>query len=590
MRILGLFAISVAGAAGMSGSAAPPVNDGPMLDALDPTRIARSVCGARTGFAAFDARMMLAAGLAGASDQGSAAMPLLPGIGRTDIPLDGMDDAARRYFDQGVAFAYGFNHEAATRSFREARRLAPSCALCWWGEALANGPNINAGMDAAQNRSALAALEQARALATGASALERDLIEAQSLRYAPAPDADRAGLDAAYADAMLALADRYPASDDIAVLAAEAAMNTTAWDYWDADGNPNTRVAEAVALVERVIARNPRHPQAPHLYIHLMENSPDPQKAEAAADGLKDAAPPALGHLVHMPAHIYYRIGRYQDSIDANIAAARADEEYLAAIGDSGLYRYGYYPHNVHFLLASAQMTGRMNLVTNETERLKRILDLDTARQTPWVQAIHAAPSFALAQYASPQAVLALTDTASELAYVEAMRRYARALAHAGQGDGAAFAADLAAMESLAASPDAEAMVEAGFPAPDIIRLAALVARGKQAHLAGDFAAAIRHFEQAEDIERTIPYTEPPYWYYPVAQSRGAALHAAGRYRDARDAFMKALVDAPNNGWALYGLEMTHRRLGNAAEARAARAAFDRVWRGDRAWLRMDRL
>jgi tetratricopeptide (TPR) repeat protein len=561
-----------------------------VLQLLDPTRIARTICGGNAKPSTQAERQLrLAAAYAERTDPGRIG--LVDGIGRSHIPATGLDGEARRYFDQGIALTFGFNHRAAIASFREARRLDPGCAMCAWGVALANGPNINAGMDDAQNAAALAALVEAEREDAAASPLERALVAAQKLRYSADAGSDRARLDGVYADAMLALARSYPENDDIAVLAAEAAMNTTPWNYWQDDRRqPRPRVAEAVALVEKVIARNPAHPQAGHLYIHLMENFADPGIAEAAADRLAGNAPPALGHLVHMPSHIYYRIGRYADSMRVNIDAARADEQYLAGAGDDGLYRYGYYPHNVHFLLASAQMVGAMHTVASEGERLTRILDADVARSLPWVQAIHAAPAFALAHYASPEAILALNATPSELAYVEAMRHYARAIAFSLQRDSRGFDAELKAMDALAKSPGLASMVEAGFPAPDLVSLASLVARGKRAQHAGKFGDAIKLFEEAEAIEATIPYNEPPYWYYPVAQSRGAALYQAGRFAEARDAFMIALVRAPNDGWALWGLAQTQRKIGHRAEALAAERAFERTWMGERGWLRMDRL
>jgi tetratricopeptide (TPR) repeat protein len=291
-----------------------------------------------------------------------------------------------------------------------------------------------------------------------------------------------------------------------------------------------------------------------------------------------------------MPGHIYYRIGRYKDSIAANIKAVRADEQYLQVAGDDGIYRFGYYPHNVHFLLTSAQMAGDMLTVANETERLKRVLGVEIARELPWVQAIHAAPSFAMTQYASTDAVLALTEQPSELAYVEAMRRYARAVAHARRGEAEAFAAEIGKMEQIANDPQVTGMVDAGFPAPDIIRLAILVARGREAYSTGKFDAAAEFYREAQTIERTIPYTEPPYWYYPIAQSLGAALYRAGKYKEAQGAFRAALFQAPNSGWALYGLAQTEARLGNRLEAQAARAALEKAWLGKRDWLKMDRL
>lgn len=588
------YAAVLLASSGMTSAVATPSEtySAEALAMLDPTRMARSACGTGPGNrAVLEQRLRLAAQYAAGSGSGTVGMALYPDIARAQIPATGLEGEARRFFDQGIALTYGFNHKAAIRAFREASRLAPDCAMCWWGKALANGPNINAGMDDAQNRAALAALAEAERLAGNASELERALIAAQRARYAAASVADRAPLDRGYADAMLALARENPANDDLAVLAAEAAMNTTPWNYWTEDKDAaQPRIDQAVALIEGVAARNPAHPQAAHLYIHLMENSADPRKAEAAADRLVASAPGGLGHLVHMPAHIYHRIGRYADSMKANIAAARADEAYLAQVGDDGLYRYGYYPHNVHFLLTSAQMVGSLHTVAGESARLARILDIETAKALPWVQAIHAAPAFALAQYGSPEAILALNHTPSELAYVEAMRRYARAIAFAHRRDTKAFAGEVDALDALSKAPTVVAMAEAGFPASDLIRLAGLVARGKQAQAAGRHAAAIDLFERAEAIEATIPYSEPAYWYYPVAQSRGAALYQAGRYADARDAFMKALFAAPNDGWALWGLAQTQRKLGNRLEAKAAEVALARVWQGDPAWLRMDRL
>jgi tetratricopeptide (TPR) repeat protein len=461
--------------------------------------------------------------------------------------------------------------------------------MCWWGEAMANGPNINAAMDSEQNRAALAALEKARALSVDISVQERALIAAQARRYAPETEGDRSELDAAYADAMLALAQQFPENDDLTILAAEAAMNTSPWNYWDEDGAPRPRIGEAVALVERVMARNGAHPQASHLYIHLME-SPRPNLAEAAADRLAQTGPPGLGHLVHMPAHIYHRLGRYADSVRVNIAAARADEMYVAAIGDDGAYRFGYYPHNVHFLLTSAQMLGDMGTVIHESERLTRILDVNTAKALPWVQAIHAAPYFAAVQYQTPAAILSLTRAPSELPYVEGIRHYARAIAYAHTGNKSAFERELGSLDALSKQPEIVGMANVGLPAQDLLQLAGLMAKGRAAHLTGDYQSAIGFYTSATEIESKLPYNEPAFWYQPVAQSLGASLFEAGRLQEARTSFRKALVQAPNNGWALYGLAATERKMGNALEAKAADAALERNWIGERRWLQMNRL
>ncbi len=594
MRKSIIYAAVAAGVSTLAGPGAMSANTGvsdATLAALDPTRAGRQACrGFFDSAAVLDRRLALAQDYAARLGTAGGAIGLFEGLAANQLPATGLAPEARRYFDQGVALTYGFNHKAAIRSFAEAARRDPGCAMCWWGIALANGPNINAGMDSDANRAALAALERAEALAERLSPLERKLIAAQKLRYSAASADERAALDARYADAMMALARAHPANDDVLILAAEAAMNTTPWNYWTETKAAQPRIGEAVKLIETVVARNPKHPQASHLYIHLMENGPDPKLAEAAADELARSGPGALGHLVHMPAHIYYRIGRYGDSMDANIAAARADEAYLAVAGDDGLYRYGYYPHNVHFLLTSAQMVGNMHAVASETERLKQVIDEDIARELAWVQAIHAAPSFALAQYASPAAILSLTEETSELGYVQAMRHYARAVAHAHAGDRSGFEREIAQLDALADAPSVVAMTEQGFPAPALVALAGHVARGRLALAGGRPKAALAEFEKAEAIEATIPYSEPPFWYYPVAQSRGAALYAMGRYDDAGQAFRKALFEAPNNGWALYGLSRAEAKAGRMPEAKAARAKLAEIWQGDMAWLDMKRL
>ena len=563
------------------------------MAALDPTRAGRLACrGLDASGSTLGDRLKLAEKMAqdGAAGAGEGSMGLYPGLAATDLPLGDIDPLARRYFEQGLALAYGFNHRAAIRSFRHAQRIDPDCTMCWWGEAMANGPNINAAMNDEQNRAALAALDKARSLSAGADPLVAALVEAQSRRYSADAASDRAALDADYADAMLALARQAPGSDDLAVLAAEAAMNTTPWNYWNLEsGSARPRIPQAVALIETVMARTPRHPQAAHLYIHLLE-LPEPARAEAAADRLRDSRPAALGHLVHMPSHIYYRIGRYADSLAVNRDAVAADEAYLARAGGDPMVRFGYYPHNVHFLLTSAQMLGDVNTVASQAARLQSILDVDTGRALPWVQAIYAAPFFAQAQYGSAAAILALTQQAHPLDYVEAMRHYARAVAHAERGDEDGFAGELAALQGLAGSPGAASMEGDGFPAPLIIRLSAEVAQGRMAMKRGHPETAIGHFAAATEMQKAIPYMEPPYWYYPVSQSLGAAYFQAGRYEDARQAFRAALFEAPNSALALYGLARTERRLGHGPEAMAAQAAFDGLWLGDDRWLDMTRI
>ena len=558
------------------------------LALLDPSIRMASLCSGRGGPQSMRARLALAAAVVQSGPLPSVA--LHDDLGSIHFPVTTANPLAQRYFDQGLSYAYGFNHAAAIASFRAAQAADPNCALCYWGEAMAHGPNINAPMDPATNARSVALASYANWLAAKATPPERALTEAMLKRYSLDPKADRATLDAAYADAMLAAARTHPDNDDIAVLAAESAMDTLPWNYWTPDKNPQPRLGEAVQLVETVYARNPEHPQAAHLYIHLMENGPNPKKAEAAADRLAKPLTPGAGHLVHMPAHIYYRLGRWQDSMRVNIAAARADEAYIKASGDRGLVRYGYYPHNVHFIVTSAQMSGDMKTALVEARRLAGILDPQTSAQIAWIQAINAAPYFAASQFAAPGQVLAMREPDKRLPYVAAMRHYARATAYANLHNRTGFDREIAELTKLRQSGAFQPMIDQGVPAPDLLQLAETVARARFASSSGRLNEAIKLYREATLIEQRIPYMEPPYWYYPVHQSLGAALYRTGRYQEAQEAFTAALARYPNNGWALYGLAASERALGRKPFAAAAQMALNRAWMGDPRWLKMERL
>jgi tetratricopeptide (TPR) repeat protein len=561
------------------------------LAALDPIAQSQSLCGGSRARAALRSHLMMASLVAVPAGAQDMPLALYDDLSAARLPITTTNDAARRYFNQGLMLSYGFNHAGAVRSFREAQRLDPDCGLCWWGEAAALGPNINAPMEDRDREAALAALARAQALRDRSTPLEQALIDALATRYSRDPKADRVALDAAYADAMIAVAQRFPDQDDVAVLTAEAVMDTTPWNYWEADKRTSVgQSGEAVRLVEAVLTRNPGHPQANHLYIHLMENSTDPRRAEAAADRLAAPLTPHAGHLVHMPGHIYQRVGRHADSMRVNVEAARADEAFIASTNDQGLVRYGYYPHNIHFIVTSAQMAGDMGTAIREAQRLRTVLDPATSARIGWIQSIDAAPYLAMAQFAAPDAILAIPTPDARLPYAAAMRYYARAVAYARRRDQAGFDREIAAMKALRSSPAVADLVSQGVPVTDLITLAEAVARGRLAFAKGRFDEAVGHYRAAIAVEGTLPYQEPPYWYYPVNQSLGAALLRAGKPDEASRAFHAALAQTPSNGWALYGLAQSEKARGARPEAAAARKALDRVWLGDRTWLDVSRL
>ncbi len=517
------------------------------------------------------------------ADAASTPPPLWDNLGTLHFSVSTTNPLAQRYFDQGLKLAYAFNHAEAARAFRQAQRLDPECALCHWGEALVLGPNINAPMDVSANAPALAAIARAQTRASKASARERDLIAALARRYASDPKADRAALNAAYAEAMGKAAARYPRDADIALLHVEALMNLSPWDYWEAAGaRPKGRTAEILAALEKVLQRQPDHPGAIHYYIHMVEASTDPRRALPYADRLGSQMPGA-GHLVHMPFHIYYRVGQYKDAIEANKRAVAADEAYLAEARPEGIYPLAYYPHNIHSLMTSALMAGDGPSAVAAAEKLARVVSQDAGRSIAWVQPILVAPYFVHAQFSDPATTLALPDPGDELPYVKAMWHYARGVAHAWRGEPAAARAEVDALRRLAQGSDFSGLVVAGIPAPDVIALAQHVVLGRIAQAAGDWAQARAAFELAVALEDTLIYSEPPYWYYPVRQSLGAVLLAAGKPDEAETVFRQSLLRAPNNGWALHGLAATYQKLGKQREAETARKQFARVWLGSAA-------
>ncbi len=567
-------------------AASEPALSPALLAALDPTTQAAALCGPRR---AGPSRALLAAAAVAAPASETGGVPYLTDLAATRLSLGPAQPQARRWFTQGLMLSYGFNHAGAVASFRRAQSLAPDCALCWWGEAMALGPNINAPMDGRDRPAALAALDRAMALRARAGPKEQALITALATRYSRDEGADRAALDKAYADAMLAVAARWPADDEIAALAAEAVMDTSPWNYWLPDGKPVGNSGEAVRLLETVLRRNPGHVQAAHLYIHMLE-LPDPARAEVAADRLARAAVRNSGHLVHMPSHIWHRRGRYQDSIRVNIEAARADEAWIAATGDKGMLRYGYYPHNVHFIVTSALMAGDMATVRAQASRLAGMMDAETSARLGTVQAVDAAPYQAMAMIGTPADIVAMPAPDARLPLPAAMRHFARATARAAQGDKAAFDTERAALLALKQHPGATTLTQQGLPMAAIVDVADHVAQGRWAMARRQYAQAATYFRAAAAIEATIPYMEPSYWHYPVNQSLGAALHLAGDHASASAAFRAALAQTPRNGWALFGLATSEAAAGHKPEAAAAQAAFRRAWAGDPKWLKPERL
>ncbi len=576
---------------GTAVGAASATADG-VADLFNPAFLARSTCGMAGGTAMAPPFVVLAEAAAAretpvAGDE--SVQPLWNNLGAVSFPVTTSNVLAQRYFDQGLRLAYGFNHEEARRSFRMAQRLDPGCAMCYWGEALVLGPNINLPMPPEAAIPARAAVSRAETLSNGATEKERALIWALAKRYSDDPEVDQSVLDTNYADAMAELARHNPADHDIAVLAAEAMMDTQPWDYWQADREtPKGRTAEIIKILEGVLSAA-NHPGAIHLYIHMTEASTTPGRAEPYADRLAGLMPGA-GHLVHMPSHTYFRIGRYRDSLAANVAAVKADEAYLAQVDAEGIYPNGYYPHNIHFVVESARMAGVADTALTYGDKLDEALADDVVREVAWVQRIKVAPYFAHAQFSDLQTILAIEEPPGDLPYIKSMWHYMRALAYASAGDPERAEAESEALAAIGATEDFQEMIEGGVPAPDLISLAGQVVAARISQINGDLDAAAGAFRRAVEIQDALPYMEPAYWYYPVRQSLGAVLLEQGKAGEAEMVFRRTLMEVPNNGWALYGLLEAQKAQGDVVGAEQTAKLLNTAWLGDKATLSLGRL
>ena len=503
-------------------------------------------------------------------------------MGSFHMPITTRDTDAQRYFDQGMVLAFGFNHAESIRSFRAAQTLDPDCAMCFWGEALATGPNINvtnngkAVMTPEDRVSARAAIDSALTLVDGVSPKERSWILALDKRYDGHSETPRDPLDHAWADSLAAMVDAYPDDMTVAAVYAEALMNTMPWDYWGPSGEAKPDTQAVIKSLERVMAADPEHPLALHLYIHALEASSNAQKAEVAADRLADLVP-GSGHLVHMPSHIYFRVGRYQDAALANQRAADIDEAYIAECNAQGFYPALYYPHNIHFLWASATMQGQSELSLESARRVVENVKIEQVESFPTIQFFRTVPMLSLVRFARWEAILLEPEPYAPFAFARAIWHYGRGVASAAMGDAQAALDELAAIERLEPEVD-EIFMGNVYPAKDLLAIAKSLLRGEIAYRTGTAAAAVTLFAEAVALQDALPYTEPPFWYYPTRQSLGAALLADGRAAEAQVVFERDLEQYPMNGWSLYGLTEALRVQGDTAAAESAQRRFDIVW------------
>lgn len=510
-----------------------------------------------------------------ADDAGEPLAPTLEGLGDLHYAITTSSDAAQRFFDQGLRLVYAFNHAEAIRAFEEASRLDPEAPMPHWGKALALGRNLNDSMPRERELQALASLEQAQERRAEGNEREQALIDALASRYATEEDANRAAFDAAWVAAIAAVAKRFPDDPEAATLNAAAIMNTMPWDYWRSR-EPQPGTLEAKELLERVIATHPDHPGAHHYYIHLME-AREPRLAEPSADALGKLMP-AAGHLVHMPAHIYIRVGRYDDAVESNQRAIAADVDYIAQCNAQGLYAVGYYPHNIHFLWASATFGGRAELAIETADHLADEVPVELAPALPFLQNYLATPLFARVRFGRWQEVLDTPRPPAGQTFQTAMWHYAQGLALAAGGDPRGARRHLKALGKLRRSTELAELSISFATGSDLVRLTEHLLAGEIQAIRGRMGRAIGEMRSAVALQDSFRYAEPPSFHYPVRQSLGAVLLEAGHATEAEAVYRRDLEHNPHNGWSLFGLAEALRAQDREREADEVEQRFVKAW------------
>lgn len=483
---------------------------------------------------------------------------------------------AQQYFDQGLRWTYAFNHAEAIRSFQEALRHDPGASMAYWGIAYALGPNINALMSAAQERQAVQAVKRAKAGAKRLTVRERDYIAALAYRYSDEVNDHRARLDRTYADAMRVLATKYPGDLDAATLFAEALMDLTPWDYWTREGEPRRYTAEIVATLERVLKSHLDHPGACHFYIHAVEASQHPERAVPCAERLPSLMPGA-GHLVHMPAHVFMRVGRYADAVERNLHGAHVDEDYIRDRGAGSTYVASYYPHNLHFLWAALVMEGRSREAGSAASRLAKASPSSAIKDAPELELFPVTPLLQLVRFGQWETVLNEPVPPAHLRYTDGLRHFARGLAFL-RTHRLEQADEERRLLGIAIDEMPPSRLVGMNAARALLDLAAHVLVAELAAERGLDELAVRELEEAVAIEDGLVYDEPPAWLLPVRQSAGAILLRLGRAAEAELMYREDLVRYPNNGWSLFGLAQALAAQGKKEEVAAVERRFRTAW------------
>ncbi|PCJ97154.1 MAG: hypothetical protein COA50_05815 [Flavobacteriaceae bacterium] len=504
--------------------------------------------------------------------------PLFSGLGNLDYPITIKTPRGQAFFNQGVKLTYAFNHAEAHRSFMEAARLDPSAAMAYWGQALTLGPNINDPFPDDERKKIInIAIDKALKYAKQASKKEQALINALSARYNEDLTADISKLNIAYMHAMSKVANKYPKDDNIQVLYAASVMNTVPWNYWDKEGNPSPYIADAKAALEAAMKIDSENAGAHHYYIHMVE-LPTPDLAVASADKLTTLME-AAGHIVHMPSHVYIRVGRYLDAVKANQAAILADEDYISQCFAQGLYPLAYYPHNIHFLWSASSLLGDSEVAIDAAKKTAEKVPVGEFLKLPFLQDFAATPLLAYTRFGKWNEILTIPAPNSDIKHLSLMRHYTRGIAFIRKGSIKNAEEELEAIAALKKDPELETLVAIpNNTSLSIANLAYEVVAGELAALKGNTKVAIEHLTKATILEDNLVYTEPSAWHIPTRQNLGDILLKAKKFEEAEKVYKEDLKVLRQNGWSLMGLYKSLIEQGKTEEATIIKKEFDKAW------------
>ena len=506
--------------------------------------------------------------------------PLFEDLGTLNYPITSTSELAQKYFNQGLTLAYAFNHAEAARSFFYATKLDPNCAMAFWGYAYVLGPNYNAGMEDDHYERAYNAIQEAKELSANSTEKEKVLINAMAERYSATPPEDRSLLDINYSNALKSIHNTYPNDSEVATLYAESVMNLHPWDLNEKDGTEKPWTPEIVSLLDNIIKINPIHPGANHFYIHAVEASSTPERAYASAKVFDDGTIPGAGHLVHMPSHIYIRTGDYHKGTVSNINAVKADSTYVTLCHAQGAYPLAYYPHNYHFMAATAALEGNKHWAMIGANKVSKHVHPDIMAEPGWgtLQHYYVIPYYSMVKFGMWDEILAKEET-SDLKYPLAMQHYAKGMAYAAKGELEKAKTELEALKIFSADDSMnEITIWEINTVGNLISIADLVLEAELLTVQGNYKASISLLQNAVIIEDALNYNEPPDWFFSIRHHLGDVLIKNGQYQESIVIYQEDLERLPRNGWAQHGLKLAYEKLEDSENISKMKDAIKKSW------------